>query len=125
MENFVTVSNILLGLFGISGIIGAFFTIRNTRRAAIVAIQDQTIEALQQQINALKAGQEAMQKENDHLKIIIETISSALKQKGIVISVEGEMVVVEDGRNRTSSMRHSTRTPVPPSKKIISHDDVS
>lgn len=119
MQNFITLTNILLGIFGISGIIGAFFTIRNVRRATIVTIQDQTIQAMQQQINALKAGQEALQKDNSHLQYVIETISAALKQKGILITVEGEMVTVEDGRH-SSSVRRSTKQPI-----VKEHKDVS
>jgi hypothetical protein len=123
MNNFVSLMNVLFAILGISGIIGTFLIIRNTRRAAIVTIQDQTIQALQQQINALKAGQEALQKDNSHLQYVIETISSALKQKGILITIEGEMVTLEDGR-RSSSIRRSTKQTTQ-AEKIVKHNDIS
>lgn len=108
---------ILNSVLTIAVILGGIAVFKNTKKTGIIQIQDQTIEALQQQINALKAGQETLQKENNHLQYVIETISAALKQKGIIITVDGEMVTINDGR-QSSSMRRSTKQPVKVEKDV-------
>lgn len=87
---------------------------RNAKKAGIIQIQDQTIEALQQQINAIKDKQDSLSRENEHLRYIIETISKSLKQKGILITIDGEMVTLTDahGSSSSSSRRKTSTTTI-------------
>lgn len=111
MNIITTLIPIINSLFTLAALVGGVFVFRNAKKAGIIQIQSDTIVAMQQQIEALKTGQAALQKDNGHLQYVIETISSALKQKGIIISIEGEMVTLEDMTGRTSSVRRSTRQP--------------
>jgi hypothetical protein len=121
-------------LFSLNGIIntflllcvmiGGFFAFRYGQKKSNIDGMKETIDVLTGQMAAMKESLAMVKEENVRLKTVIETISSALKQKGILITIEGEMVTLEDGR-RTSSMRHSTKTPAPANKKIITHDDIS
>ena len=97
----------------LAALAGGVLVFKSTKRATIVQVQSDTITALQQQIDALKARQESLEKENEHLKYLSETTVAALKQKGIVITVEGEMVTIEDALGGRSSIRRATRqTPI-------------
>lgn len=105
---------VLQTLLAISAIVGALFVARNAKKAGIIQIQDQTIEALQQQINAIKDKQDSLSRENEHLRYIIETISKSLKQKGILITIDGEMVTLTDahGSSSSSSRRKTSTTTI-------------
>jgi len=104
---------VLQSILLLATLAGGVLVFRSTRRSSIMQIQNDTITALQQQIDALKDRQEALEKENEHLKYLSETTVAALKQKGIVITVEGEMVTIEDALGGRSSIRRATRqTPI-------------
>jgi hypothetical protein len=117
---------IMVSFLTLCTIVGGIFVFRNAKRSGIIMIQDQTIQALQQQIDAVKEQQIFMreqqvelQKENTRLQFVIETIGAALKRKGILISIEGEMVTVSDARDGSSSTlrRQSKVAPLPKKEK--------
>lgn len=93
--------------------LGGVFVFRNSKKAGIVQIQSDTIIAMQQQIDTLKDNQEALQKENIHLQYVIETIVQALQQKGIIITINGEMITLQDAKGQTSSVRRMPKQPAP------------
>jgi FtsZ-binding cell division protein ZapB len=103
------IAPVLQAILLLATMAGGVFVFRNSKKAGIVQIQSDTIIAMQQQIDALKTGQEALQKENSHLQYVIETISEALKQKNIFITVSGEMVTIEDAKGQSSTMRRAAR----------------
>jgi dihydroxyacid dehydratase/phosphogluconate dehydratase len=80
----------------------------------------ETISVLSGQMVVVKESLATVKEENNHLKAVIETIHSALKQKGIIITVEGEMVTIDDGRNKTSSIRRSTKQTITKVEKDVS-----
>lgn len=96
----------------LAGIAAGFFAFRDARRRGIILIQDQTITALNQRLDAQDEEIKALKDKNTHLEYVIETISSAMKKKGIVISFDGEMVTFTDtSGTRESNVRpRSTRT---------------
>lgn len=101
---------ILQSILLLATIAGGVFVFRSTKRTSIVQIQNDTITAMQRQIDVLKTDLESLKKENEHLKYLSETTVSALKQKGMIITIEGEMVTIEDARGHSSSsIRRSTR----------------
>ncbi len=106
---------ILQSVFLLAAMAGGVLVFRSTKKTDIMQIQSDTITALQQQIDALKDGQETLQKENSHLQYVIETIIDALKHKGMLITVQGEMVTIEDGKGQSSSIRR--RAEQPPTRK--------
>jgi hypothetical protein len=95
----LSVANLVLLLFAT---IGGFFGFRNARRAALVAIQKETIEALQQQIDALKTKQEELMKENAHLHYVISTIQAALSQMNVAVTISGDLVTIQDAQGNVS-----------------------
>lgn len=98
-------------IIAISGIIGTTLTYRNTRNSGLSQIQKDTIEAMQRRIDSLEDEYETLKKENNRLSGVIETICSALKQKSIFLTIEGEMITIEDNRASRNVVRKSTRKP--------------
>lgn len=103
-----TILNTAIALCAIGGGLVAFF---RSRKAEVVKIQDETITALQQQIDTIKARQESLEKENLRLRQIIETIQEALKQRGIHITIDGDLVTIKE--NNTTTMHKRTKRPAP------------
>ncbi len=97
-------------LLALSGIAGSALAYRNVKVSNVAQVQTTTIDAMQHQIDALKDECNSLRKENDRLSYIIDTICSALKQKSIILTIEGELITLEDGRSQHSKVvRRSTR----------------
>ncbi len=116
LNSIVTVCTFLVGL---AGIFGTAFMYRNTKKGGAAQEQKETMEAMRQRIdtlegevNSLEKKYLSMEKENNRLSGVIETICSALKQKSIFLTIEGEMITIEDNRASTRNIvRKSTRKP--------------
>lgn len=92
-------------IFLVGGATGSFFAFKSARKAKTIEIQSQTIDALQQQIDAIKLKVEGLKEENTRQALIIEIIQSALKQKGIIVSIDGELVTFTFADGSASSTR--------------------
>jgi septal ring factor EnvC (AmiA/AmiB activator) len=107
---FLSVGAGLLSL-GIT-LVGAFFVVRSGRLQSANTAQSSAISAMQSEMVLLRGRIEDKEKENaqlsqkiNHLELTIDTICSALKKRGLVISVQGEMVNIEDKRGSTTTAR--------------------
>lgn len=67
--------------------------------------QAKTIDAMQARLDVQSSSIEEMKKENVRLQLIIETITSALKGMGLIVTIEGEMVRVRDDKNNSTTTR--------------------
>jgi hypothetical protein len=90
--------------------IGAFFFIRNSRRQTVIGLQSDAIDALQSQVVSLQARLESLEEENSRLRTVLDTIRAALKEQGIIITIDGEMVSIT---NQRANKTHYRRPPVP------------
>lgn len=94
-------------VLGVCVLIGGFLAVRNGKRAELVKFQRETIEALQQRIETLEGKISDFEKENVIQRHIIDTITLALKKRGMVITIDGDMVTIED---KSGSSTHRKRT---------------
>src|SRR5947208_17032723 len=83
-------------IFCLCCFIGGLIAFLQYRNKGISSIKDETILVLQQQVDAIKSRQDGLEKENERLKQIIETIQSALKARGVHITIDGEVVIIEE-----------------------------
>lgn len=111
LSQYLGILNLLLL---ICAAVGGYFAVRHARKAAIIAIQDQTIKALQDQIDALKDKVDSLDKENVQQRVIIETIQEALKQRGIIVTIDGDLVTISDIDGTHSMRRRGSGAPVVP-----------
>lgn len=83
-----------LMLFGL--LAGTFMSYRNGRMATANEVQDRVINALQHQIDSLQDRLSAQEKENARQGQIINTIKTALKQRGLSVTIDGDLVSIAD-----------------------------
>ncbi len=91
-------------------LIGGLFAIRSGKRGELLKFQKETIEALQQRIDALEGKVADFEKENVIQRHIIDTITSALKQRGMVITIDGDMVTIQDSQGMSQHRKRGTIT---------------
>lgn len=93
-------------------LVGAFFVVRSGRLQSANTAQSSAISAMQSEMAVMNQRIEDKEKENEqlnkkitHLELTIDTICAALKRRGLVISVQGEMVSIEDKRGNSTTTR--------------------
>lgn len=67
--------------------------------------QAKTIDAMQSRLDVQSSSIDEMRKDNIRLQLIIETISSALKSMGLIVTIEGEMIKIKDNNNNSTVTR--------------------
>lgn len=91
-------------------LIGGFFAVRNGRQTSLAKFQEDTNKALKDRIAVLESKIADFEKENVIQRHVMETITSALKQRGMIITVDGDMVTIQD---RTGTSTHRKRSAPP------------
>lgn len=99
-----TLNTVLLLL----ALIGGFFAFRNGKRTELVKLQRETIEALQQRTTSLEQKIGDLEKENHLQQHIIDTIISALKTRGMAVTIDGDMVTIADESGASSHKKLTT-----------------
>lgn len=85
-------------------IIGGFFAVKNGRQTQLAKFQEGTIGAQNARIKVLEDKISDLEKQNTKQQYIIDTITSGLKQRGLVISVDGELYpIAETHRKRPTA----------------------
>lgn len=88
---YIGVVNFLM-LFGL--LTGTFMSYRNGKMATANEVQDRVINALQHQIDTLQDRLSVQEKENARQGQIINTIKSALKQRGLSVTIDGDLISI-------------------------------
>jgi hypothetical protein len=96
---------ILQFILFLATVVGAVLVVRNTKKTGIVQIQSETIVAMQQQIDALKEQNAKQQEKIDHQEFKLQAMQEALKDEGILITIDGERVTIKDVREPNTT-RH-------------------
>lgn len=106
----VRIMDILQLISALAGVLGfgiaaavAFFAVKNGVMKSANDAQTSAISAMQTEIQTLRERVDDAEKENIKLEQTISTICTALEKRGMVISIQGEMINIEDKRNNRSS----------------------
>jgi hypothetical protein len=108
---FVEVLPYLDTVLAVGLMIGGIFAIRTGRRNALATIQEQTITALQSQVNALTMRIVELEKERAHQDVVVGLITGALKRRGIAVTVDGDMVTLKSRDGSESTVRQPRKPP--------------
>ena len=65
-------------------------------------VQERVINALESEINTLKDRLSELEKENIRLTQVIATIRAAMRRRGLLVTIEGELVSIRDKAGRFS-----------------------
>lgn len=86
---------ISLGLTLLVSVVGAFYLIRSGVSRQTNDAQGSAINAMQAEINTLRLRLDDESKNRKRVEKVIDTITTALKVKGIVITIYGDVVNIE------------------------------
>ena len=99
MTDTLTILNLILCI-GLA--IGGWAAFRHGFTRTANEVQERVINALESEINALKDRLEELEKENARLTQVIATIRTALRRRGVFITIDSEMVIIRDRSGRTT-----------------------
>lgn len=100
LENMLYIALLIGGVLA-----GGFIAFKAATKTALIDLKNETINAYQQRLEAVEGRINELEKENLRNKNIIETIQSALKQKGIIVTIDGDLVTIQADGATSSSMR--------------------
>jgi cell division protein FtsB len=103
MQQLYTISGIVSTITTLVIILTSIFVMRGSIGKVISDAQERAIEAMKAELDILRNRSEDQAKEIVRLNHIIDTICSALKSKGIIVSVDGELVTLRDNGTTTSA----------------------
>lgn len=119
MNSFLAQFPYVEAILAVCMLVGGFFGIKNGRRSSLTKFQEDTIKAQNDRIKILEdkivdMGKEhakqidELKRENTKQQHVIDTITSALRKQGTVITVDGELVPVSDkpGIHRKRTTAH-------------------
>jgi len=87
----------------IVGIAGAVFMVKSGVGKSASEVQANAIAALREEMDVLKGRIDNLKEENKRQERIIRTICSALKMKGIAITIDGETINIDETGHRKST----------------------
>ena len=93
MLDFLSILNLVLL---IATALGGIMAYRHGWTRTANEVQERVISALNSELATLTSRIESMEKENIRLHQIIATICSALKSRGIAVTIDGDMVNISD-----------------------------
>jgi hypothetical protein len=64
-----------------------------------MAAMHEEIDILRKRIDDIKVENADIRKENARLQVTIDTIKTALKGMGLAVTIDGEMVLINDGKS--------------------------
>src|SRR5438094_6076710 len=103
MYNVLSILNLVLA---IGTVIGGVMAYRHGFTRTANEVQERVIAALNSELATLAGRIESMEQENIRLHQIIATICAALKQRGIAVTIEGDMVNISDGSGTQTERIH-------------------
>jgi 3-dehydroquinate dehydratase len=99
MNDINTILSIFSVTLTIASIIGGFYAFKTSLSRTANEVQEHVINALNQEISVLRGRLDDLEKENKKLNQVIVTICEALKRRGLIVTIEGNLVTLTDGKN--------------------------
>jgi YD repeat-containing protein len=103
MASILSVLNLVLCL-GLA--VGGLAAFRHGFARTANEVQERVINALESEINALKDRLGELEKENARLTQVIATIRMAMRRRGLLVTIDGELVSIRD---RAGKFTQATR----------------
>jgi cell division protein FtsB len=104
--------------------VGGIFAIRNGQQVQLVKFQKDTNDALRDRIEALEGKISDFEKENVIQRHVIDTIVSALKQRGMMVTIDGDMVSIVDNAGTSQHRKRMTATTTTVARAIRNEESI-
>jgi hypothetical protein len=125
LTDFISTGNLIGYGLTIAVAAGATFAFRSSRKDTLIKFQDQTAAAFQARLKLLesemaKIKEENVQlrsevtkikEENVQLRHLLETIQIALRQRGINVTIDGDLITITDMSGGGEKTQHRRRLP--------------
>jgi len=85
--------------------VGGYMAIRSGKQQQAGTIQSQVIDALKAELETLQRRVDTLEKENTRLTQIMLLIKTALRQRGIAVTIDGDIVTISDDTGSSSAIR--------------------
>jgi hypothetical protein len=105
MNNTYLISCIIDAVISAIVVLGGMFVLRGSIGQATSEAQQSAISAMQSELETLRSRTDDLKEENKHQQNIIQTICEALKVKGIIICINGDIVHIKDNSGSSTSAR--------------------
>ena len=110
MNDLYTAFSIVSLILTVCGIVGGYVAFRYGITRTANDVQEHVINALSSEIDVMRDRIEDLENENLRLDQVILTICEALKKRGLIMHIEGNIVTVSDG-HETQSVRIQGSSP--------------
>lgn len=100
-STFSAISSLIYNLVVIAGIIGALLAFRGGRSKEVGEAQTKLIGTLKDEIEAQARRISDLEKAEARQSQIMTLIRKALKQRGLLVTIDGDMVTILDGSGST------------------------
>ncbi|MBE3560104.1 MAG: hypothetical protein IMW89_12890 [Ktedonobacteraceae bacterium] len=104
MQDLANLLGIVSLILTLSGLLGGFWAFKQSVARTANEVQERVINAMEHEIDVLHQRITDLENENRRLDQIICTLCEALKRRGIIVTIEGNIVTVSDG-HETQSVR--------------------
>ena len=112
MQTLTTILTYLNIIVAVALVLGGAIAFRYGMNRTANEIQERVIHALQSELQLLQDRVVALEKDNTRLTDIIALIRSALKQHGLSVTIEGDVISIHDTQgNSTHVSRIQSATP--------------
>jgi hypothetical protein len=97
-------SGLLSLIFVISGAVYAARYVGKGKAADTAAdAQEKAIGAMEARLNVQEKSIADLTKENARLCLVFDTIKAALKSMGMMVTIDGEMIIINDGKTSVTT----------------------
>src|SRR5579859_5232935 len=99
MPDIASTLSIISILLTIGALLGGIWAFKSGISRTANEIQERVINALEADIELLRKRLDELKDENTHLRLVIETICTALKSRGLIIRIEDNLISIDDTRS--------------------------
>lgn len=103
LYSLASIGNIIIGILLL---IGGYMAFRSGKHQQTGEIQEQAINALKAELEAIQRRIDVVERENTRLHMTINLIKSALAKRGMRVTIDGDMVEITDAHGNSSSYNH-------------------
>jgi hypothetical protein len=86
-------------------IVGGIIAYRSGVERSANQVQERVIGALNVELNSLHAKIDDLKAENTRLSLVIDTICTALRRRGLAVSIDGAIVSISDQQGLSTMAR--------------------
>lgn len=119
----LTFLNIIAVVITVCVVIGGFSGFRNGRQTKLMELQEKTIIALQGRVKTLEDKAIDLERENAVQQHLIDTLISAYKQEGRTVTIDGDLITIQDKTGARITHRKRVITQQHPSANAIKKEE--